>query len=45
MIKHRIHYIVPGGIRCGRNYWHNSTHIPSGVTCESCKKLMKGQAE
>lgn len=53
MIALRIHYLVgripllidPNGkARCG-NPCRNWTIYPAEVTCESCKKLMKGEVK
>lgn len=45
MIKLRIHYLVPGGVRCGRQWWYNATAKPADVTCLSCKTLMKKELQ
>lgn len=45
MIEYRIHYLVPGGVRCGRRYWHNGTASSDKVTCKTCKRLMAGKVE
>lgn len=45
MIKYRIHLRVFGGVRCGQRHIYNSTFFPKEVTCESCKRLMKGEVK
>jgi hypothetical protein len=42
MTTYRTHYLTLGGARCGNPMRRNWTVDPTGVTCESCKRLMKG---
>jgi len=43
MIEHRIHHWIRlGQVRCGQARFKNATTVPADVTCENCKKLMKG---
>jgi hypothetical protein len=45
MTEYRVHYMVWGYPRCGSPSFRNETTDPTKVTCETCKRLMKGEVK